>query len=307
MPVSDVLSLFARTAADASITAITVGACVAVMAMKDDSVAAPDEFAIVSIPDAATRIPRDSRAPRPFAIGSSAATGEYAVALIPPVATPVARESQAPKPFAVGSTAATGEFAVASIRAVAMPVARESLAPVVSYTVEPLPPPVQDVTEGSLDPAPLSPPRLASLAPEQIIVAAGPAMTGLASMYNPNDPHDRDAGKAETASGQLYDADAWTAAIQVELRAQFGGVRFGKAYQPAFALVQTDDKQAIIRINDVGPLLPGRIIDLNERAMRYFDPSLHRGLLNIRVTPLVGTDWVAGPLPDALPINIASR
>ena len=29
----------------------------------------------------------------------------------------------------------------------------------------------------------------------------------------------------------------------------------------------------IIRINDVGPLLPGRIIDLNERAMRYFDPS----------------------------------
>ena len=36
---------------------------------------------------------------------------------------------------------------------------------------------------------------------------------------------------------------------------------------------------AIVKINDVGPLAPGRVIDLNERAMRFFDASLERGLL----------------------------
>jgi len=127
-------------------------------------------------------------------------------------------------------------------------------------------------------------------------------------MYNPNDPNDRDSGDQETASGEKYDANDWTAAIRTELREQFGGVLFGKNYRPVFALVQTSDKQAIVRINDVGPLKPGRIIDLNERTMRYFDPTLRLGLIDdVRVTPLAGHDWVLGPVVDDQPVNVASR
>jgi len=60
--------------------------------------------------------------------------------------------------------------------------------------------------------------------------------------------------------------------------------------------VETVDKRAIVKINDVGPLKPGRIIDLNEQAMRYFDPTMQRGLIkSVKVTPLSGEDWIAGP------------
>jgi rare lipoprotein A len=53
----------------------------------------------------------------------------------------------------------------------------------------------------------------------------------------------------------------------------------------------------IVKINDVGPLTPGRIIDLNERTMRHFDPSLQRGVINgVRVKPLAGDYWIPGPV-----------
>lgn len=78
---------------------------------------------------------------------------------------------------------------------------------------------------------------------------------------------------------------------------RFGGVRFGKDYRPAYALVACADKQAIIKINDVGPLEPGRVIDLSEQSMRYFDPTLELGLVPlIKVTPLLGDDWPPGPI-----------
>jgi len=154
----------------------------------------------------------------------------------------------------------------------------------------------------------LAPLTTASLPRHQKIVPAAPAIVGIASMYNPTDPSDRDSGNEETASGERYDAHDWTAAIRTDLRAQFGGVRFGKNYRPGFALVKSSDKQAIVRINDVGPLKRGRIIDLNERAMRYFDPTLQIGLLDdVRVTPLSGQDWALGPFDDETPVNLASR
>lgn len=154
----------------------------------------------------------------------------------------------------------------------------------------------------------LTPMTTASLPRHQKIVPAGAPIVGIASMYNPTDPNDRDSGNEETASGERYDFNGWTAAIRVDLRAKFGGVRFGKNYQPGFALVQSSDKQAIVRINDIGPLRRGRIIDLNERAMRYFDPTLELGLIdNVRVTPLTGQDWALGPVDDDPPVNVASR
>jgi rare lipoprotein A len=131
-------------------------------------------------------------------------------------------------------------------------------------------------------------------------LGAGRTVSGVASTYNPFRASDASAGGKETASGERYDPNAWTAAIQTDLRDMFGGVRFGKDYRPCFALVATDDKQVIIKINDVGPLEPGRVIDLNEQAMRYFDPSFERGLIShVTVTPLRGDGWLTGPLPQS--------
>jgi len=119
------------------------------------------------------------------------------------------------------------------------------------------------------------------------------SILGTASTYNPYRPGHREGG-AETASGERYSPSAWTAAIQTGLREKFGGVHGGKA---RYALVEGVKKKVIVKINDVGPLEPGRIIDLNERTMRFFDPSLQRGLVpNVKVTPLRGAHWTAGPI-----------
>lgn len=79
------------------------------------------------------------------------------------------------------------------------------------------------------------------------------------------------------------------------LRQKFGGVRYGE--RPKYALVEAVGKKVIVKINDVGPLTPGRIIDLNERAMRYFDPSLQLGVIySVIVRPLFGDYWIPGPV-----------
>jgi rare lipoprotein A len=125
---------------------------------------------------------------------------------------------------------------------------------------------------------------------------SGGAIVGAASMYNPFQPGYREGG-LDTASGERYDPAAWSAAIQTNLRKKFGGVRYGA--RPKYALVNGVGKKVIIKINDVGPLKPGRIIDFDERTMRYFDPTLRLGVIhNVRVTPLPGNDWTPGPIAE---------
>lgn len=127
-----------------------------------------------------------------------------------------------------------------------------------------------------------------------VIAASGTAIVGAASMYNPYRVGFREGGK-NTASGERYDSSAWAAAIKTSLRMEFGGVRYGAT--PNYALIEGAGKKAIVKINDVGPLRPGRIIDFNERTMRYFDPGLRRGVIaGVRVTPLSGHDWIPGPI-----------
>lgn len=129
---------------------------------------------------------------------------------------------------------------------------------------------------------------------------------GIASTYNPF-RRKTEADIAPTASGEPYDPDAWTAAIQIDLRDRFGGVRYGRFYRPAFALVERGDKRAILKINDVGPLRPGRVIDLNEQSMRYFDPSLRLGLVHdVKITLLPGDGWTPGPVSGGQAVNFAS-
>jgi rare lipoprotein A len=141
---------------------------------------------------------------------------------------------------------------------------------------------------------------------EEDAALAQSAIAGTASTYNPY-RHGDDSGGFQTASGEFYDPAAWTAAIQIDLRARAGGVRYGRLYQPAYVLVDSGGKRAIVKINDVGPLRPGRVIDLNERAMRYFDPYLRRGLLtDVKLTLLPGADWTPGPIAGAAPTIFAS-
>jgi len=124
--------------------------------------------------------------------------------------------------------------------------------------------------------------------------ASGDAIVGAASTYNPFRPGWREGGP-NTASGERYEPSVWAAAIKTSLRQKFGGVRYGE--RPKFALVEAVGKKIIVKINDVGPLTPGRIIDLNERAMRYFDPSLQLGVIySVIVRPLFGDFWIPGPV-----------
>ena len=109
---------------------------------------------------------------------------------------------------------------------------------------------------------------------------SGEVIMGAASTYNPYDADDNDAGGAETASGELYNPIGWTAAIQTGMRGEFAGVRYGRLYKPSFALVEVDGRRAVVKINDVGPLRPGRVIDFSVQTMHYFDPSLQRGVLD---------------------------
>ncbi|QOZ46682.1 hypothetical protein XH89_26870 [Bradyrhizobium sp. CCBAU 53340] len=124
--------------------------------------------------------------------------------------------------------------------------------------------------------------------------ACGDKIVGAASSYNPFKPG-KEEGGPKTASGERYDPEVWTAAIKTSLRQKFGGVQFGA--RPKYALVEAVGKKVIVKINDVGPLRPGRIIDLNERTMRHFDPSMERGVLpDVTVRPLAGDNWTAGPV-----------
>jgi rare lipoprotein A len=124
--------------------------------------------------------------------------------------------------------------------------------------------------------------------------ASGDAIVGAASMYNPFRPGWREGGP-NTASGEPYDPSVWAAAIKTSLRQRFGGVQYGA--RPKYALVEAVGKKVIVKINDVGPLTPGRIIDLNERTMRHFDPSLQLGVIDdVIVRPLSGDYWIPGPV-----------
>ncbi len=134
--------------------------------------------------------------------------------------------------------------------------------------------------------------------------ALSPTVVGTASRYNPF----REGGRIKTSSGERYDPASWTAAIRIDLRKKFGGVRFGKNYRTTYALVECDDKRFIVKINDVGRLKRGRVIDLNKRSMRYCGPSPRVGLIHgVKITLLHGDDWTPGPVRREQPIKVAAR
>jgi rare lipoprotein A len=113
---------------------------------------------------------------------------------------------------------------------------------------------------------------------------------GAASFYD--DP-------GETASGEQYDPTAFTAAAQLKIRDKFGGIKFGRLYQPSYGIAEYAGKKIIIKFNDVGPLRPGRKFDLSRAAMKYFD-GIEKGVLpDVKVTVLpLGQVYAAGPVTE---------
>lgn len=110
-------------------------------------------------------------------------------------------------------------------------------------------------------------------------VGGGYTLKGAASWYQPGVGWK--GGGGQTASGEMYDPNAYTAAIQMGYRGVAGGVRYGKNYQEQWADV-TDPatgKTLRVKINDVMPYNKGgRIIDLNRAAAEYFD-SVGKGVI----------------------------
>ncbi len=92
--------------------------------------------------------------------------------------------------------------------------------------------------------------------------------TGKASYYA-----DKFQGQ-KTASGQLYHPDSLTAAHKT--------LGFG-------TLVKVTNlgngKSVIVRINDRGPFVKGRVIDLSKNAMKTLE-GIDKGLINVKVEVL---------------------
>lgn len=109
--------------------------------------------------------------------------------------------------------------------------------------------------------------RSAETGPGTKGAARAPVEEGLASFYA-----DRFHGR-RTASGELHDRDALTCAHP---RARFGA-----------RLRVTDlatGRSVVVRVNDRGPFVKGRIVDLSLAAARALG-MVERGIARVRVEP----------------------
>lgn len=115
----------------------------------------------------------------------------------------------------------------------------------------------------------------------------GKIFTGSASWYGRKDGFQ---GKP-TSNGEIFDTDKLTAAIQINLRDEFGGVSSGKRVYYAKVTNTENNKSVVVRINDVGPLVLGGVIDLSEAAFkRIASGGLGQGRIpNVTVEKLTTT------------------
>jgi rare lipoprotein A len=95
------------------------------------------------------------------------------------------------------------------------------------------------------------------------------AQTGIASVYRPSDP---DGGGPLAANGEHIDTGALTAAHKT--------LPFGTL---ALVTNKRNGRSAVVRINDRGPFVKGRIIDLTPASARAIGMD---GLAQVDVTPV---------------------
>lgn len=129
------------------------------------------------------------------------------------------------------------------------------------------------------------------------LAAKSTPLKGAASTYNPNKPGYATGGQ-RLATGGTYNPNAYEAALQLGLAKRYQ-VGYG-AGKIGYALVESGTRKLILKINDNGPLVPGRIIDLNEASMRYLSNGAlgnNSGVLpGVTVTLLEGLNYSAGPV-----------
>ena len=90
-----------------------------------------------------------------------------------------------------------------------------------------------------------------------------PVVEGIASYYNVA------SSSGLTASGEPMVDEAFTCAMR--------SGAFGSHYR----ITAENGRSVVVRLNDRGPYVKGRIIDLSEGAMRQLDPEA--GLLRVRI------------------------
>lgn len=93
-----------------------------------------------------------------------------------------------------------------------------------------------------------------------------PVIEGVASYYTV------ESSGAITASGEPMRDDAYTCAMR------------GGEFNSWYLVVAENGRSVMVRLNDRGPYVDGRVIDLSEAAMRKLDNEA--GLLNVRVYAL---------------------
>src|SRR5690606_19568908 len=77
-----------------------------------------------------------------------------------------------------------------------------------------------------------------------------------------------------TASGERFHDDELTCAMNT---GEFGD---------RVLIVSDNGRSVVCRINDRGPFVKNRVVDLSRAAMRQLDPGLRRGVINVRIYPL---------------------
>lgn len=92
-----------------------------------------------------------------------------------------------------------------------------------------------------------------------------PVATGVASYYTVA------SSSTLTASGETMRDDLLTCAMR--------SGEFGAHYR----VTSENGRSVIVRLNDRGPYIDGRIIDLSEAAMRVLDPTLQMGIMDVKV------------------------
>lgn len=101
-----------------------------------------------------------------------------------------------------------------------------------------------------------------------IFAYAQDAEYGKASYYS-----DRFHGRT-TASGEYYFTDSLTAAHQT--------LPFGSIVKVTNI---KNERSVVVRINDRGPFIKGRIIDLSKRAMQQLK-GLEAGIIEVKIEPI---------------------
>ena len=137
----------------------------------------------------------------------------------------------------------------------------------------------------------------------QFTTAAEPCVKtsfkGDASTYNPFLPGWRTGG-GTLATGGWYNPNEYEAALQLAIAKQYR-CGYGRG-AICDAIVQAPNgRSMVVRINDNGPLVSGRVIDLNEKSMQYLSGgSMGRNsgvIKDVTVTLLCGIEGQSlGPL-----------